>query len=308
MDHSGRLQAHFYRHLRLAQRQASCSYTDLDRYHHTECWYANLGLRHGRKFSIDRKRIAGILALQAQFQAASPLDLQQTNPAYAQQYLNGTAGGVNYNCQDRTAQCFFAPGTSMFNPNYQSPRSVVMNIGIQRELHPGMVLSVDYIRNVQTHFLLGVDQNHAGDITTYNPTGANAAIAATITNCGDGSERGCRNIPEQLCQGSVQRNKRWRNLRDGREPCPHRNHCRLRRKRPRLFQPILGAASCFAALGHPCAFGGRNPAAPPLTFLSPVGRSVYNGLQMKWIDNVKAPFRGSKDMNFQVSYALSQLR
>ena len=55
------------------------------------------------------------------------------------------------------------PGTNMFDPNYRSPRSVVMNIGIQRELRPGMVLSVDFIRNVQTHFLLGVDQNHAGD-------------------------------------------------------------------------------------------------------------------------------------------------
>jgi hypothetical protein len=68
----------------------------------------------------------------------------------------------------------------------------------------------------------------------------------------------------------------------------------------------MGGSSCLAALGHNCAFPGINPNAPPLGFLSPVGRSVYNGLQMKWVDNVKSPFRGAKTFNFQVSYALSK--
>ena len=55
----------------------------------------------------------------------------------------GTPGGTNY----------FPSGNSMFNPDYKSPRSVQMNIGIQREIRRGMVLSVDYARNVQTHYL-----------------------------------------------------------------------------------------------------------------------------------------------------------
>ena len=42
-----------------------------------------------------------------------------------------------------------------------------------------MVLSADYARNVQTHYLLSVDQNHAGDINYFNLAGANAAITAT---------------------------------------------------------------------------------------------------------------------------------
>ena len=256
-------------------------------------------------FPLIGNVLPALLALQAQFQAASPLDLKQTNPAYAQQYLNGTAGGTTYNCEDPTAQCFFAPGTSMFDPNYRSPRSVVMNIGIQRELHPGMVLSVDFIRNVQTHFLLGVDQNHAGDITTYNPTGANAAIAATIADCGNGSVNGvagtystpCALDPsngtsDQGTYGTAQNPARIATIADY-------------AGNGLGSSSDFGGSSCFAALGHACAFGGRNQLAPPLTFLSPVGRSVYNGLQMKWIDNVKGPFRGSKDLNFQVSYALS---
>ena len=86
-----------------------------------------------------------VIALQQQFQAASPIDVSEPNPAYAGQYLADCTGGTN---------CFFQSGTNLFNPDYKSPRSVVMNIGIQRELRPGMVLSVDFIRNVQTHFLL----------------------------------------------------------------------------------------------------------------------------------------------------------
>ena len=68
----------------------------------------------------------------------------------------------------------------------------------------------------------------------------------------------------------------------------------------------MGGSSCPAALGYPCAFGGINPAAPPLGFFEPVGRSVYNGLQLKWTENVKQPLRGVRGVNFQVSYALSR--
>ena len=60
--------------------------------------------------------------------------MQEPNPGYAGQYLTGCCDGSN---------CFFQSGTNLFNPNYKSPRSVVMNLGIQRELHPGMALSVD---------------------------------------------------------------------------------------------------------------------------------------------------------------------
>jgi hypothetical protein len=40
-------------------------------------------------------------------------------------------------------------------------------------------------------------------------------------------------------------------------------------------------------------------------FLKPIGRSVYNALQMKLVENVSTPFRGVKALNFQVSYSLS---
>ena len=67
-----------------------------------------------------------------------------------------------------------------------------------------------------------------------------------------------------------------------------------------------GGKSCLAALGYNCAFGGINPLAPPLGFLAPVGRSRYDGLQFKLVENMKDPFRGARGLNFQVSYALSR--
>jgi hypothetical protein len=42
---------------------------------------------------------------------------------------------------------------ALFAPNYQPPRSVEINFGIQRELRHGMVFSADYLRNIETRNL-----------------------------------------------------------------------------------------------------------------------------------------------------------
>ena len=125
-------------------------------------------------FPLIGNALPSILALQQAYVAGSPLNLQATNPAYAGQYLTGCGS-----TPATATNCFFGPGASMFNPDYKSPRSVQMNIGIQRELRRGMVFSADFVRNVQTHYLLGVDLNHAGDTRYFNLAGANAAIDAT---------------------------------------------------------------------------------------------------------------------------------
>jgi hypothetical protein len=183
----------------------------------------------------------------------------------------------------------------MFDPNYRSPRSVQMNIGIQRELRPGMVISADYIRNVQTHFLLGVDVNHAGDVRYFNKAAAMSAIADTLSACGvssiDAAIAGCPGL-HPTGGGATIADFASFGLGSASD---------------------MGGSSCPTAttplgttLDHPCAFGGINPAAPPLGFLEPIGRSVYNGLQLKWTENVNHPMRGMRALNFQVSYALSR--
>jgi hypothetical protein len=240
-------------------------------------------------FPLIGNALPAIIALQQQWVAASPLNLQTSNPAYAGQYLTDCAGGTN---------CFFAPGASMFDPNYRSPRSIQMNLGIQREIRKGMVLSVDFVRNVQTHYLLGVDKNHAGDISHFNLAGAQQAIATTLANCGPGSTlasaerpKGCPNNPDGPDQSGY--TARAANIGDF-------------AGNGLGSSADMGGNSCLAQLGYNCAFGGINPLAPPLSFLSPVGRSLYNGLQMKLVENVKSPFRGAKALNFQVAYSLSR--
>lgn len=219
--------------------------------------------------------LPNIVGLQAAYQANSPLDLQAPNPAYAGQYLT--------DCSSAATNCDFAPVLAMFAPNYKSPRSVQMNIGIQHELRRGMVISADYIRNVQTHFLLGVDQNHAGDVRYFDPIAAGAAIDATNASFGCGAGPGGVDCAQG--KGATMSNYAGNGLGSSAD---------------------MGGLSCYAALGRACAFGGVNPLAPPLPFLVPVGRSVYSGLQAKFIENVQHPFAGAKTMNFQVSYALSR--
>ena len=64
--------------------------------------------------------------------------------------------------------------------------------------------------------------------------------------------------------------------------------------------------STGAGISYGCAFPGINPGAPPLIFYKPIGRSIYNGLQTKLLQNVEHPFRGVHALNLQVSYSLSR--
>jgi hypothetical protein len=237
-----------------------------------------------QNYPLIGNAVAPLIALQQAFAAATPFNLQAPNPAYVGQYLTDCTGGTN---------CSFSSGGDMYNPNYKSPRSIQMNIGIQRELHRGMVLSADFVRNVQTHYLLGVDQNHAGDTRYFDRAGAADAIAATLTQCAaatiDGAIANCSAVNGFSSTGApigaTMANFASNGLGSSSD---------------------MGGASCLAALGYNCAFGGKNPLAPPLSFLSPVGRSVYNGLQTKLAENVANPFPGATAINFQISYALSK--
>ena len=238
-------------------------------------------------FPLIGNALPFIIQLQQAYVAGSPLNLTASNPAFAGQYLTGCGTTAA-----TATNCFNAPGFSMFNPDYQPPRSVQMNIGIQREIRRGMVLSVDFIRNVQTHYLLGIDENHAGDARYFNLTGAQAAIASTLSDCGVSSiDQGIAGCPGSLTSTTAITT-----------PLTMGDFA----SRGLGSSTDMGGNSCYARIGHSCAFGGINPAAPPLGFLSPVGRSVYNGLDMKWTENVNNPLRGVRVLNYQVAYALSR--
>jgi hypothetical protein len=181
-------------------------------------------------------------------------------------------------------------GEGTFAPNYKVPRSVQMNVGFQHELRPGMVLTVDYLRNVATHYLLDIDANHTGDAAYLNTPAATSAI--TTTNASFGCGPGEPGIDCAILGGATIQDYAGNGLDSNAD--------------------VAGGAQCGGGLpaSFPvaCAFGGINPGIGEAPFLEPVGRSVYNALDVKWQDNVKSPLPGVRYLNFQASYTLSRFQ
>lgn len=208
-----------------------------------------------------------IAAFQKQYQADYPFSSTAPNPNYVGLLLDQGLG--------------YGLSPVMYDPRYRTPRSVEMNVGVQRELRSGMVLSADYVRNVQTHYFLGIDENHTGDVRYFNKAAAQQAIAATLAACGVSTvDQAIAACPGLYLGGG------------GASMADFANR----------------GLTSSADFDHSCtcAFPGINSKAPPLPFLRPIGRSVYSGLQTKLRENLQRPFRGLRSLNFQVSYALSR--
>jgi hypothetical protein len=217
-----------------------------------------------------------IAAFQKQYQANSPFDLNAPNPNYAGALLKQGLG--------------FVAGVGPYDPNFRTPRSVQMNIGIQRELRPGLILSADFVRNVQTHYFLGIDENHTGDIHYFNKAAALQAISATTQSFGCGIGTDFNSIECAITGGAQMADYASHGLTSSAD-----------------FNAVCSFPSPTVPGGtYGCAFPGINPKAPPLPFATPVGRSVYYGLQTKLSENLQHPFPGVRTLNFQASYALSR--
>jgi hypothetical protein len=175
-------------------------------------------------------------------------------------------------------------GAAFLAPSYRSPQSLQMNVGFQRELRPGTVLSVDYLRNVGTHYLLSTDVNHSGDIAYFDAGAALNAVAATNSSFGCAGTNAAA-INCAIAAGATIANYAGNGLDSAADQ---------------------GVGNCTANLGVKCAFTGVNPAVGAFPFLQPIGRSVYNGLDIKVVHNTKNPFRGVHYLNFQATYTLSR--
>lgn len=203
----------------------------------------------------------GLAAFQQQYQALNPFSLSNDNPNYLVNDLNQ---GVNI-------------PLGLFAPGYKTPRSFQMNVGVQRELFRGTVLTVDYIRNVTTHTLLGIDMNHVGDVKYFNQPAAQAAIATTLT------QFKATTIDQAIANGATMSDF----ANNG------------------LTSPGLDFGG-VCPFDYGCAFSGINPAAPQIPELQPIGRSVYNGLDVKLRQDITTSWRTMKHANVQVAYSLSR--
>ena len=208
-----------------------------------------------------------IAAFQAQYQAAtSALAPDAPNPAYI-----GTTGaaGIDVN------------GITMLAPNYVTPRTVQMNLGLQHLFGKSSVFKADYLRSIGTRTLLAEDVNQVGDATYFNLANAQAAVAATTAQfgCGGGSSGSAINCA--IAAGA--------NIAD-------------------FAAHGLDSGYSFCG-GRPCpkaAFPGINPNLGANQMLFPIGRSEYNGVELSLRQAIQNPFKHIKTLNLEASYTYSR--
>jgi carboxypeptidase family protein len=180
--------------------------------------------------------------------------------------------------------------TNLLAPNYRSPYSMEFNAGVSRELRPGTVLTVDYLRNVALHGLIGVDSNHVGDARFLNAAAALNAISATNSakGCGTGTDATAINCA--IGKGATIFDYAGNGLDSG--------------------NAFNGGGLSAYVLGRTpdtgAAFAGANPNVGTNQMLFPIGRSIYNALQAKLTTQWNNPLPGLQSVNAQVSYAYSR--
>ena len=182
-----------------------------------------------------------------------------------------------------------------YAPNYRTPRSYQMNVGVQRQLVRGGVLSVDFVRNISLRFPLTVDVNHVGDSRYLEMNAALNAIATTTgggpTGFGCGGGTNAAAIDCAIGKGATISNFAGNGLDSG--------------------QAYLGGSGAPAVGLTPdtgAAFGGINPLVGVGDVEFPIGRSVYNALQNEFKYQVHNPLRGLSGVNLQVAYTLSRFQ
>lgn len=218
-----------------------------------------------------------IADLQTAYQAATVTAGPASNGSYVPN-LGGTIGNP----------------ASTLAPNYVTPRSLQLNVGFQREIARGTVVSVDYVHNRGTHFLLGVDANHVGAARNLNVGNALAAINATLagTGCAPATSAGASSQAAVNCYMAA---RPTANIIDfgSNQPLPDGTP-----------QSNLDAGGTFPS---PNAFPGNNPAVGFGEVFYPIGNSQYDALQTSVRSNMSHPFRGVEQMNLVFSYAFSRL-
>jgi len=180
-------------------------------------------------------------------------------------------------------------GYAAYVPDYRTTRSYQFNVGVQRELWKGGVLTADYIRNVSLHFPLTIDVNRVGDARFLNKAAALNAIAATTGQLGCSGGTSSAAIDCAIAAGATIDNFAGNGLDSG-------------------VAYLSGyAASVFGLTPNTgAAFAGINPLMGQGDFQYPIGRSVYNALQTSYKQRIASPMPGISSLDLTVAYTLSR--
>jgi hypothetical protein len=170
-----------------------------------------------------------------------------------------------------------------------------MNFGFQREIRPGTVISLDYVRSIGEHYLIAIDQNHSGAARSYNYALALAArdAAQSANGCPIGIDQAqcmIRRLGLAGAQAAYSKAGLDSNI------------------------AVTGGALCSF-----CAFPGVTPGGQnnngagagngslgALDTLEPIGRSVYSGIQFKLVQSIRNPGHYIRSANLQLAYAYSK--
>ena len=168
---------------------------------------------------------------------------------------------------------------NLFDPDYKTPYSSHVNAGVQRELRPGLVLSVDYLRIVGLHSIMRRDWNRVGAADTLNITNARAAIDAVHGTLG------CPSGPAGV-------------------------NCAIGTGANVELYAAYGLGRSEAAspsAPNPFAFPGLNTNFNAMNIYGMQGRSTYDALQVTLRGRLPDLGEAIKNWNIVASYSLGRL-
>jgi hypothetical protein len=235
-----------------------------------------------------------IAALQTQYQASTLAAGPAANPSFIGTTLTD---GLD------------ATGTDLLAPNYVSPRSLQINAGLQHEIRPGMVLTMDYLRNIETHTLLAIDTNHVGDARFFNLAAAQNAVAVTMAqqfpNCPGGYSAGAINCA--IAHGAT--------LSTFASPQFAADGTPLSGGLDSGYSSLGGFPASFTCGGSNgtcltqatgAAFPGINANLGANQMLFPIGYAKNSALQVSLKQHLDHPFSMVKNFDLQASYQLER--
>jgi hypothetical protein len=178
-------------------------------------------------------------------------------------------------------------GLDAYAPHqFTTPRSVHINFGIEQQVGNGMVVSADYLHQVDYKFMQSQDINAVGDARYYDPVAAAAGVANTLSACG------VTTVDQAIasCPG-LYPNGGGATIAD-------------------FSANGLGSGVDVNGGGGPAggiaAFPGRNPNVGQGLFQFPNGRSAYDALQLQFKMQRTNPAPGLVAANFVASYNYSR--
>src|ERR1044071_7483196 len=167
-------------------------------------------------------------------------------------------------------------GSVIFN-KYKRPYGIMMNIGIQREIKPGLVLTVDFVRNRGVHFNQTTDLNRIGAANTLDVGIARDAIMATNDDVGCPAVVSAAAINCAIAAGATIAN---------------------------YADFGLGAGSALDGF----AFRGVNPNFRTMGTIQPLGLSRYSALTVDLRGRLVKNWHFLKDVTGTMNYTLSRFQ